>query len=206
MRGDDGKQFPIQAEEFAALEKFSNPEPFLIDKSLKPETLAVIAAPMIGKRLTKLLPSEAVRIAHDLLTAAQDYLDTSRKAQADRFAKHLFTRITVSFEEIEQSNKKESGQLPLLRPVQTRRNAGQLKLSAIKAAVRHFYETRTNFLPQENEETKNDCLLNSRIPLPDLCEMRWKRFKNFWQKQQRRAARRKPPKKSPPKHARKRQQ
>ena len=206
--GDDGKHFPIPAEGFLATEKFRKPEPLLLDKSLKPETLAMIAAPMIGKRVPKLLPSsEAVRIAHDLLTAAQDYLDTFRERQTRDFREHLVTGDnTVSFDEIEQSNEKEPCQLPLLPTVQTKRNRGHLKLSAIRAAVSRFYKTRTDLPPKKLTEAKENCLLNNRIPLSDLCAMRWERFKNFSQKQQLHVLHRKPrqskrPKKDLPKSA-----
>ena len=111
-----------------------------------------------------------------------------RKSQTRDLVERIVRVNTVSFDEIKQSNAEEPRQLPLLPPVQKKRNLRQLNLSAIKAAVRLFYETR--------EETKDDCLRNNRIPLPDLCKMRWERFKKHSMEQQSRAIAREAKKKA----------
>jgi hypothetical protein len=189
--GNDGKQFPIPTEEFTALEKFRKPEPLLVDKSLKPEMLAVIAAPMIGKRVPKLLPSEAVRIAHDLLAAAQDYLDTLRKSQSRGLRERIVTGDnTVSFDEIEQSNRGDSGQLPLLPPIASKKKGRPeqeirekpLSQTAIKDAVLLFLREHT-----ASQGAIDDCLKTRRISLQYLCTMRWERFRKNSQVQQNRA-------------------
>jgi len=188
--GDDGKQFPVPEGEFPALETFSKPEPLPVDTSLKPETLAMIASPMLGKRLPELLPNDAVRIAHELLAAAQDYLDTSRKAARDNFVKRITTGVTVSFDEIAQSNRLDSGQLPLLPPIASKKKGRPeqeirekpLSKTAIKQAVLDFLHEHT-----ASQGAIDDCLKTQRISLQDLCTLRYERFKTFYLEQRSRA-------------------
>jgi hypothetical protein len=183
--GNDGKQFPIPEKEFPAREEFCEPVLLRVDTSMNAETLAMIASPMIGKKVPKVAPSKSVHIAHDLFIEAQDYLDTLRKPQKKWAASLLFARqITVSFDEIENSNLMGSGQLPLLPPEPKQRNKGQMKQTAIRAAVSRYYEKRADLFPKEREAVKKDCLQNNRIPLPDLCKLRRDRFKRLWLKQQ----------------------
>jgi hypothetical protein len=189
--GGDGEKFPIPANKFPALDKFQKPAPLLVDKSLQPETLAAIAAPMIGKQLPKLLPSQAVQVAHDLLTAAQDYLVTLRESQTRGHRERLVTgESTVSFDEIAQSNRGDSGQLPLLPPSPSKRKGRTeqeisekpLSKAAIKQAVLGFLHNH-----QAAKTAVDDCSRTHRISLKDLCAMRYERFKKFATDQQKRA-------------------
>jgi hypothetical protein len=189
--GNDGKQFPIPAAEFPDRKNFLEPERSRIDQNLMPETLAKIAAPMIGQRRPKLLPFEAVRIALDLYSTAQDYLNMLRKLQSRRLRDRIVTGDnSVSFVEIEQSNRRNSGQLPLLPPISKKRKGiseeesrmKPLSKTAIRNAVRLFLVEH-----KHSQAEINVCLKTQRISLQDLCTMRWERFKSHSQLQRSRA-------------------
>jgi hypothetical protein len=90
---------------------------------------------------------EAVRTAHELLTTAEQYLDTLSLPthnnglppfSSDALFNWMHLRIT--FEEILRSNEKGSGRLPLLPPVQQGRNNGSLTMAALKSAVKRFMQ------------------------------------------------------------------
>ena len=71
---------------------------------------------------------------------------------------------TVTFAEIEASNRTDSGQLPLLPPVgqkkkgRTEQELAEKPLSktAIKNAVRHFLDERTPRMSQEQYEREQE--------------------------------------------------
>jgi hypothetical protein len=143
-----GKKAPIPAVIFPEWEKteFHKPKELFADENLKPEILAAIAAPLINANREKMSPTEAVRTAHDLLLAAKQYISSLPKHEQNKPAtikeanELAFRKVT--FEEILKSNEKDSGHLPLLPPVQQKRNAGSLTMNAIKTAVKHFLEKR----------------------------------------------------------------
>jgi hypothetical protein len=139
---DAGKKAPIPAEDFPEWEKpeFQKPEELYADPTVKPETLAGIAASLSNKGDVKMNPDEAVRHAHDMLTSAKKYVASLPKKQGTGTLPEIvelpFSKVT--FDEIEQSNGKNSARLPLLPPVQKRRNEGIMKPQAIKDAVKDY--------------------------------------------------------------------
>jgi len=161
-RTEEGKSFPVPAEALAELEKeeFREPEELWRDDNLKPEALAAIAAPLMSKRPAELTPDEAVCSAHELLLAAGRYIGTLPEQKcgiAGAVADFETAFSSVSFTEILRSNDKDSGRLPLLPPVQDKRNEGvsgksRLSLGAIKSAVRSFLAKRAPSQTQEEYE------------------------------------------------------
>lgn len=139
-------------------EKFRKPEVSFADKDLKPQILAEIAAPLMNKSKSKLTPAEAVRLAHELLMAAERYIGTlpEKKQGTESLVSDIELAFsTVTFTEIEASNGKDSGQLPLLPPVQQGRNEGKLSLTALRKAVKDFFEQEKKSRPQITEEQYN---------------------------------------------------
>lgn len=192
-------------------ENFREPEELFADENLKPEMLAEIAASLMNKNKVEITPAEAIRTAHELLMAAERYIGAlpKQKQGTESLATEIgFTFSPVTFAEILRSNEKDSGQTPLLPPVQQGRNEGRLTLTALKAAVTRFWQEHPNreeeydceqwqdevdiFAPEQAPE-------GGQISLQDLCTLRWERFKNYWQHQQSRAQKRKPPQSKRPK-------
>ncbi|MGB7748262.1 MAG: hypothetical protein WBN75_13350 [Verrucomicrobiia bacterium] len=139
-------------------EEFRKPEVLFANENLKPEFLAEIAAPLMNKSEAKMTPAEAVRNAHELLMAAERYIGTLPKSlrgievlKADMGL--AFSKVT--FDEILRSNEKDSGQLPFLPTAQQKRNEGKLSLTALKKAVKVFYEKEKKNRPQLTEEQYN---------------------------------------------------
>jgi hypothetical protein len=124
-------------------EEFRKPEELVAEENLKPEILAQIAASLTIEGRKKVTADEAVRYAHDLLIAAEQYIGTLPKHRwgtgsiTDWFEME-FRKVT--FAEILQSNEKQSGRLPLLPPVQQMRNEGRLTMNALKIAVKRFLQ------------------------------------------------------------------
>ena len=246
-RSEAGRLLPLEID--MSGERFQEPEILFADENLKPEMLAKIAAPLMYQSGAKTTSLEAVRTAHELLMAAEQYIGTLPKiTEGTESLVADFDTVfsTVTFAEIEASNKETSGQIPLLPPVQQKRNEGILTVTAIKNAVKRFLEQKKKNHSQISEAQWNreakegaklaqhglfpypkhgtgklttyqqeqgkpneviaDCLQNNRIILQDLCDLRWERFRNFWQKQQRRGLGKKRPKENRPKSANKRQQ
>lgn len=152
---EDGKKAPTPEDLFPDFGKaeFQPPEELSSSKNLKPEILAGIAANLV-KTEEKLSAKEAVRTAHELLTAAEQYIDTlslpihvnERSSNGWAYFEWMYSKVT--FEEILKSNEKDSGQLPFLPPVQQERNNGSLTMDALKAAVKKFLKP----LPYTQEE------------------------------------------------------
>lgn len=139
-------------------EKFRRPEILFADEKLKPEILAEIAAPLMNRSEVKTSPAEAVRGAHELLMAAERYIETlpelKRGIEAIKRDMDLaFSKVT--FAEILQSNEEESGQLKFLPTTQKGRNAGRLSLAALKTAVKNHLEKEGKKRPQLTEEQYN---------------------------------------------------
>jgi len=159
---EEGKKAPISAETFPewGKDEFHEPEELFADENLKPENLAVIAAPLVKTGREKMSPVEAVRIAHDLLLAAKQYISSLPKHEQSKPATineaHELDFSRVTFEEIFRSNAKDSGHLPLLPPVQQKRNEGCLTMKAIKAAVKHFLENRNPTKENNPSVTQED--------------------------------------------------
>lgn len=210
---EEGSRSPVAAEAFSELagEQYRRPEALFADEFLTPEILAGIAAPLINKGGPERTPADAVRLAHELLMAAQRYIGALPK-KSDTFPESWIEdfRMTfshVTFEEIQQSNQKNSRRLPLLPPEPPERNEGQLSREAIKTAVVEFIEQRVPSLTQEDyerdpkktetgkamtyqewqreeQESIDDCAKHGRISLGTLCHLRWDRFRRFCDKQQ----------------------
>ena len=161
-RTERGKAFPVPVDTLTELEheEFREPEELWRDVNLKPEALAAIAAPLMSKRTAKWTPDEAICSAHELLLAAGRYIGTlpeQKLGVAGAIADLETTFSSVSFTEILRSNDKNSGRLPLLPPVQDKRNEGvsgkpRLSLGAIKAAVKMFLAKNTASQTQEEYE------------------------------------------------------
>ena len=162
---EEGGRFAVPDEVFPDFgkEPFLEPQELCRDENLKPETLAAIAAPLIQSRAAKLTPSAVVGVAHELLMAAERYVKAlPEKKHGIEELKELFDKgfSTVTFAEIEASNKKGSGQLSLLPPVAQRRKGiseqeqGEkpLSVAAIREAVRRYLDEHTPRLTQEEYE------------------------------------------------------
>lgn len=150
-RTQDGQSCPVPDDEIPDFgnDPFLEPEELCRDERLKPEDLAAIAAPLMQKQRLKLKPLAAVGVAHELLMAAKRYLKSlpEQKRGTDRIIKELGMAFsTITFAEIEASNRENSGQLPLLPPVAKRTGKTlnePLSSSAIRIAVRKFLKERT---------------------------------------------------------------
>ena len=153
---EEGKKSPIPVQTFPewGKEEFNAPEEFCANENLKPEILAGIAASVMNKGETKLTPVDAIRNAHELFTAANQFINTMPPKQGtgtiDQVIGLFHKRIT--FEEIIQSNA--SGNLPLLPPDQTEKHKGHLTMTGLRAAVKRFLEKYNP--PLTEEEFNND--------------------------------------------------
>lgn len=164
-RSEEGQLSPLEIE--LSGEKFHEPEVLFADENLKPEILAKIAAPLMYQCEAKMTSTEAVRTAHELLMAAERYIRTlpDQKHGTEFLVSDLVLETSpVSFVMILRSNEKDSGQLPLLPPVQQKRNEGQLSLTALRTAVKDFLEQKKKDrqpIPKKqwNDETKQDVRL-----------------------------------------------
>jgi hypothetical protein len=158
-KSEKGKTSPIPLETFPEWEKdeFREPEELVAGENLKPETLASIAAPLVEKTgREKMTAAEAVRHAHDLLMAAEQHIGTLPKQRQGTgtlpdVLKLEFCKVT--FAEILQSNESTSGRLPLLPPVQQQRNAGRLRVSALKIAVKRFLQKQLSSKTKEQHQS-----------------------------------------------------
>jgi len=149
-------------------ENFRRPEvpEMLFADNVKPEILAAIAAPLV-KGAMKLTPTDAIRNAHKLLMAAERYIGTlpQKKEGIGGSIVAAFEEAfsTVTFAEIEASNRIDSGQLPLLPPLGQKKKGKNkeelvelaempLTKTAIKSAVRRFLHAQTPPISQEDYE------------------------------------------------------
>lgn len=166
------------------MEKFRKPEALLRDASLKPETLAAIAAPLAAQHNAPLSADDAMRRAHDLIFAAQRYLNTL-PAQEPALVEELLNHVT--FEEIAKSNR-DGGKLPLL-PLKEKKKGwhGQTEKPLPIQSVRRAVE---KWLRQHHTETDiEEDMRNGRISFDDLTRMRWQRFEKESLNQQARRVR-----------------
>ncbi len=132
-RTQEGQLSPLNVD--LSGEKFHEPEVLFADENLKPEILAEIAAPLINKSEARMTPGESVRAAHELLMAAERYIRTlpEKKDEIDSWRSDFDTAFsTITFAEIEASNKNDSGRLPLLPPI------GQKKKGRTEQEVRDY--------------------------------------------------------------------
>jgi hypothetical protein len=139
-------------------DNFREPEVLFAGENLKPEILAEIAAPLMNKSEAKMTPAEAVRNAHELLMAAERYIGTLPKdVSGEETFKAAFDLAfsPVTFDDILRSNEKNSGKLPFLPTAQKGRNAGKLSLTALKNAVKDYFEKEKKNHPQLTEEQYN---------------------------------------------------
>jgi hypothetical protein len=171
-RSDSGLKSPVPPEIITEVQTdvFREPEPLFLDENLKPETLAQIASPLL--KGGKLAMGDAIRRAHEILMEAERYVATlpTRREGAESLIEDFDQAFsTISFAEILLSSDEKSGQVPLLRGVATKRAA--LSAAALKMAVRRYLGEGS------------DCLKNKQIPLQRLCDLRWQRFKTFWESQ-----------------------
>jgi hypothetical protein len=170
----EGQGAPVPAEAFADWnrDEFREPQELCRDEKVTPELLAAIAAPMMQERAGGLTPVAVVGAAHELLRAAQQYVNAlpEQKRGEARIMEEVQTALsTVTFAEIEASNKGSSGQLPLLPPV-ARKKKGKpdeeisekpLSAAGIKKAVERFISelkprrTKEDYWAKEKEEHSN---------------------------------------------------
>ena len=173
----EGQRAPVPAEEFADWnrDEFHEPQELCRDEKLTPELLATIAAPMMQERTAGLTPLAVVGVAHDLLREAQQYvkaLPEQKRGEARIMEDFQTAFSTVTFEEIEASNKGDSGQLPLLPPV-ARKQKGMadeelreksLSRAGIKNAVKLFLKehpprrTKEDYRAKEKEKYPNPAI------------------------------------------------
>ena len=159
-----GAHLPVTVDVDLSAENFRAPEvpQMMFADNVKPEILAAIAAPLV-KENAKRTPGEAIYNAHELLMAAERYIGTlphKTEGSESFIADFDMAFSTVTFAQIEASNKKTSGQLPLLPPTASKRKGrpeqeiGEQPLSvpAIRAAVKHFLDERTPRISQEQYE------------------------------------------------------
>ena len=157
-KSEQGKQSPISEKTFPEWEKdeFHEPEELFLDESFKPEVLANIAASFAKTGRKKLTTAEAVRNAHDLYVAAERYIGTLPKQKQGTGSltdvlELEFRKVTLR--KILQSNEKQSGRLPLLPPVQQKRNEGRLTMNALKIAVKRFLQEQNSSKTKQQYES-----------------------------------------------------
>lgn len=213
-----GKSSPVCPESVAELDspEFREPEALFRDEKLTPSILAGIAAPLMQKRAENLPPVAIIGLAHELLLAAERYIEELPKRGTTAIDDFQF--VTVA--EIEQSNKPSSGCLPLLPPTGQKHKGGELETplttAAIRRAIQRYREKHALLLNEEQfvREQKQDAELAKRgtigpidtlgyndwksaqqedpnsILLQDLCELRWERFSELSETRQRAALKR----------------
>lgn len=139
-----------------ASDEFREPEELFRDGNLKPDTLAGIAAPLLRKDTATLPPIAAVKVAHELLMAAERYIEKlpKKKTGAEHAGNDVRLALSpVQFADIVASNKKDSGQLPLLPGVYGK--SRELALPALRAAVKRFLVEKGRNRPQMTEAEWN---------------------------------------------------
>jgi len=120
--------------------EFLKPKEMYADENLNASILAQIAALLLKPNQIG-SPFDAVSKAHELLIAAEEYID---KLPKQKHGTGTLTQVleqqfqTVSFDEILRSNETGSGRLPLLPPVQQKRNEGRLTKNALIIAIKRF--------------------------------------------------------------------
>lgn len=172
---DEGKQSPIETKlmpDWTAPE-FAKPERLYRD-GVTPESLASVAAHFMGREPSSM--ANALEQAHELLTAANDYIAAlpARPENRMAFCDGIIEsgKLVVSLHEIQASNREDSGRLPLLPPVQRKAKGGSphegaLSLEAIRKAIREYAATL------QKPGRGFDC---ARIEIEALCDLRWQRF------------------------------
>lgn len=152
---------------------YAEPEPLYAD-DLKPEPLASLAASLLPKSKTRLWPDEAIRHGHNLLLAAERYIRSLPKRPPPREAfkeDYMAWLVTVTFKEIMASNRKGSGELPLLPPLQLKKKGksadeitGTQSLEAIRKTVREFLERERPHVTEAEDkfEEEQNALLESQ--------------------------------------------
>lgn len=161
-KSEQGKQSPISEKTFPEWEKdeFHEPEELFVDETFKPEVLANIAASFVKTGRKKLTAAEAVRNAHDLYLVAERYIGTLPKQKQGTGSLTDVLELEfrkVTFAEILQSSEKQSGRLPLLPPVQQKRNEGRLTMNALKIAVKRFLQEQNSSKTREQYENYEQC-------------------------------------------------
>jgi hypothetical protein len=187
---EQGKLFPIPVDVILDLDtgEFRAPEPLYAEDCPKPEMLASIAASLLPQS-ADISPAEAILKADELVIAAERYISSLPHKPSSGTARSNedlgLATSTITFDEIRESNKGGPGQLPLLPPVQARRNQGQVTLAAIRSELKRF-SARHNWSREKTQQS----VVHNRILLQDLCQMRWERFQAFMDAQGRRTRRR----------------
>ena len=163
-RTEHGMRCPVSTELLAdSKNEFCEPKGLCRDESLTPDVLAAIGASLMQKRREDLTAIAAIGVAHDLLLAAGRYIESlpEQKHGADMELESLDQAMRfITFSEIEASNRKSSGQLPLLPPTgQKQKGADEqtlaenpLSLTAIKTAIMRYLEKKTINLTQKEYE------------------------------------------------------
>lgn len=155
---NDGLHEPVTVDVDLSAAEFCEPEKpkMLFAENLTPQMLAQVAAPLMnnGKAIA---PEEAIRNAHGLLIAAERYIGTlpEKSESQDGWSADFAVAFShVSFAEIVESNKMESGRLPLLPTLQGSSKTGDnsLSLKQIRAEVKRFLQRQVSLTPEEYEQ------------------------------------------------------
>lgn len=145
------------------------------DNKIAPEVLATIASARLRKSKRTSVDS-AIEEAHGILMASRAYLERlpEPKSELDRsFDANLDS--TVSFEEILASLGK-SDRVPLLPPVQKKRNNGTMTPAALKKALKDYAERQSEEIHQELRKAFE----TQEISCKRLEEIRWQRFRGHF--------------------------
>lgn len=200
----EGRPAPITLPDLAD-SAFRKPEPLYAEDFPPPETLATIAAPLLPKPETPLSAEDAVRRACALFSAAQQYRESlphkpppGQKWEAD-FHVALCSYVTVA--EIHESNKANSGSLPLLPALRVRRKGmedpnqkdpkritGAQTRQAILRTMLDFTKERIPRITEEEFNREQEQMeknikagLVIRLGNPDGKPQTWQEWQKDWQ-------------------------
>jgi hypothetical protein len=145
------------------------------DDKVSPEYIASVASLRLNLPKPKSI-RRAVEQAFEILLAARDYLGRLPKPERDWFLTFdAELANTVSFEDI-LSSSGIANRIPLLPPVQAKRNDGKLTRKALEQAIRRYGSHQPKRVKQETRNAlKNECLSCGLLE-----KIRWQRFRDHY--------------------------
>jgi hypothetical protein len=144
------------------------------DDTVKPELLATVASARLGTPKPKSI-RDAAEEAHRIIIASRDYLKSLPEPKEKSALMVEAYSSSVSFEDILDSSGKPDC-VPLLPPVQAKRNDGNLKLRALEQALKRYAAGA----PKKIQHGIRDALKNKVILCRLLEEIRWERFRQHF--------------------------